>query len=105
MRTDKTEKSTEKPTEKVLEKVPEKTEDKPLEPKPNNENRGSPKDVSSSPVKEYLNRLSKRSVSESTPELKEGSNETWKIFHDFKFKIAQAVEDMKTRSLEGNVFY
>lgn len=51
-------------------------------------------------MKDYLNRLGKRSTSEVLPEGKE-SNETWKIFHDFKFKIAQAVEDMKTRSVEG----
>ncbi|CAG9786258.1 unnamed protein product [Diatraea saccharalis] len=56
-----------------------------------------PKEVSSSPMKEYLNRLGKRSTSDV--DVKE-PNETWKIFHDFKFKIAQAVEDMKTRSLE-----
>ncbi|XP_045535511.1 testis-expressed protein 2 [Papilio machaon] len=59
-----------------------------------------PKEVSSSPVKDYLNRLGKRSTSESIPEGKESANETWKIFHDFKFKIAQAVEDMKTRSVD-----
>ena len=59
-----------------------------------------PKEVTSSPMKDYLNRLGKRSTSEVLPEGKE-SNETWKIFHDFKFKIAQAVEDMKTRSVEG----
>ncbi|CAH0397973.1 unnamed protein product [Chilo suppressalis] len=56
-----------------------------------------PKEISSSPMKDYLNRLGKRSTSEV--DVKE-PNETWKIFHDFKFKIAQAVEDMKTRSLE-----
>lgn len=89
-------------TEKVIEKL----EDiKPIEPKPSEEGRTPPKDVSSSPMKEYLNRLGKRNTPEA-PEVKEGAstNETWKIFHDFKFKIAQAVEDMKTRSLEGTLF-
>lgn len=83
------------------EKIVEKVEDaKTAEPKVTEESRGSvaPKEVTSSPMKEYLNRLGKRSTSEVIPETKEGSNETWKIFHDFKFKIAQAVEDMKTRS-------
>lgn len=82
----------------------EKFDEKPLETKdskPVEENRTPPKEVSSSPMKEYLNRLGKRSTSESA-DVKEG-NETWKIFHDFKFKIAQAVEDMKTRSLEGKL--
>lgn len=51
-------------------------------------------------MKEYLNRLGKRSTPEVT-EVKEGANETWKIFHDFRYKIAQAVEDMKTKSVEG----
>lgn len=61
-----------------------------------------PKEVTSSPVKDYLNRFGKKSsVSEGTGEFKESPNETWKIFHDFKFKIAQAVEDMKSRSSEG----
>ncbi|XP_073945152.1 uncharacterized protein isoform X2 [Choristoneura fumiferana] len=60
-----------------------------------------PKEVTSSPMKEYLNRLGKRNTtSEGSIETKEGSNETWKIFHDFKFKIAQAVEDIKTRSVD-----
>lgn len=59
------------------------------------------KEVSSSPVKDYLNRLSKRSaISEGYGEVKEPPNETWKIFSDFKFKIAQAVEDIKSRSNE-----
>lgn len=41
-------------------------------------------------------------MSEVMTEVKDKeANETWKIFHDFKFKIAQAVEDMKTRSVEG----
>ncbi|KAJ0177113.1 hypothetical protein K1T71_007122 [Dendrolimus kikuchii] len=84
------------------EKLVEKTEDvKPVESKVAEEARSpTPKEVTASPMKEYLNRLGKRSTSEVTPEAKEGSNETWKIFHDFKFKIAQAVEDMKTRSTE-----
>ncbi|XP_035432519.2 testis-expressed protein 2 isoform X2 [Spodoptera frugiperda] len=82
----------------------EKPEDvKPVENKPE-EVKGKeapiPKEVTSSPMKEYLNRLGKRSTPDVTPDVKEGSNETWKIFHDFKFKIAQAVEDMKTRSVE-----
>lgn len=83
------------------EKPAEKTEDvKPLETKVE-EQKSSPvtKEVTSSPMKDYLNRLGKRSTSES-PDTKEGSNETWKIFHDFKYKIAQVVDDMKTRSLE-----
>lgn len=86
------------------EKLVEKPEDvKPVEVKPPEEIKASSvtKEVTSSPMKEYLNRLGKRSTSESSPDVKEGSNETWKIFHDFKFKIAQAVEDMKTRSVEG----
>ncbi|XP_048482601.1 testis-expressed protein 2 isoform X1 [Plutella xylostella] len=60
------------------------------------------KEVSSSPVKDYLSRLSKRNTSSASdvgPEVKE-TNETWKIFHDFKYKIAQAVEDMKSRSVD-----
>lgn len=83
------------------EKLPEKVEDVKQELK-SEENRSpvTPKEVTSSPMKEYLNRLGKRSASEVIPEGKE-ANETWKIFHDFKFKIAQAVEDMKTRSVEG----
>ncbi|XP_063824841.1 testis-expressed protein 2 isoform X2 [Ostrinia nubilalis] len=86
--------------EKLIEKPVEKAEDaKPVESKQAEEGVTviPPKEVSSSPMKEYFNRLGKRSSSEV--EVKE-SNETWKIFHDFKFKIAQAVEDMKTRSLE-----
>lgn len=88
----------EKPSDK------DKPEDvKPAESKDKEDSRSStPKEITSSPMKEYLNRLGKRSTPEVNPEVKEGSNETWKIFHDFKFKIAQAVEDMKTRSLEGN---
>ncbi|CAH0579106.1 unnamed protein product [Chrysodeixis includens] len=85
------------------EKLVEKPEDaKPVESKPAEEAKPAvvPKEVTSSPMKEYLNRLGKRSQSEVSPDVKEGTNETWKIFHDFKFKIAQAVEDMKTRSLE-----
>lgn len=84
----------------------EKFDDKPSETKdskPVEENRTPSKELSSSPMKEYLNRLGKRSTSESA-DAKE-VNETWKIFHDFKIKIAQAVEDMKTRSLEGRVLY
>ncbi|XP_045448409.1 testis-expressed protein 2 [Melitaea cinxia] len=82
------------------EKLTEKVEDVKQELK-SEENRSpvTPKEVTSSPMKEYLNRLGKRSASEVIPEGKE-ANETWKIFHDFKFKIAQAVEDMKTRSVE-----
>lgn len=90
--------------EKLLEKPTEKAEDaKPVDSKQIEEGVSviPPKEVSSSPMKEYFNRLGKRSSSEV--EVKE-SNETWKIFHDFKFKIAQAVEDMKTRSLEGMFF-
>lgn len=62
----------------------------------------TPKEITSSPMKEYLNRLGKRSTSESS-DIKE-PNETWKLFHDFKFKIAQAVEDMKTKSVEGKSY-
>ncbi|KAH9630737.1 hypothetical protein HF086_010678 [Spodoptera exigua] len=86
------------------EKIIEKPEDvKPVESKQEEakvKEAPVPKEVTSSPMKEYLNRLGKRSTPEVTPDVKEGSNETWKIFHDFKFKIAQAVEDMKTRSVE-----
>lgn len=91
----------EKPADK------DKSEDvKPTEIKDKDDSRSStPKEITASPMKEYLNRLGKRSTPDVNPELKEGSNETWKIFHDFKFKIAQAVEDMKTRSLEGNSYY
>ena len=85
-------------SEKVLEKLDDA---KPSEPKQEEVKAAVPKEVSSSPMKEYLNRLGKRSTPDVTPDVKEGSNETWKIFHDFKFKIAQAVEDMKTRSVEG----
>lgn len=81
----------------------EKFDDKILEPKPVEENKTPPKEVSSSPMKDYLNRLGKRSTSE--PADTKEVNETWKIFHDFKFKIAQAVEDMKTRSLEGKLCF
>ncbi|XP_049868978.1 testis-expressed protein 2 isoform X2 [Pectinophora gossypiella] len=86
----------------LLEKVDKQEDkgDKQCETKSSDENRTPAKDVSSSPMKEYLNRLGKRSVSETTEVKDVGSNETWKLFHDFKFKIAQAVEDMKTRSLE-----
>lgn len=91
------------------EKALEKFEDaKPIESKPEEAKASVPKEVTSSPMKEYLNRLGKRSTPDVTPDVKEGkeSNETWKIFHDFKFKIAQAVEDMKTRSVEGkNTIY
>ncbi|XP_059045363.1 testis-expressed protein 2 isoform X2 [Achroia grisella] len=81
------------------EKPSEKNEDvKPVDSKQIDEPK-PPKEVTSSPMKEYLNRLGKRSTSEAAPDAKE-SNETWKIFHDFKFKIAQAVEDMKTRSVD-----
>ncbi|XP_038212158.1 testis-expressed protein 2 isoform X2 [Zerene cesonia] len=81
------------------EKSSEKVEDVKADVKPTEENKSpTPKEISSSPMKEYLNRLGKRSTSESS-DIKE-PNETWKIFHDFKFKIAQAVEDMKTRSVE-----
>ncbi|XP_068631680.1 testis-expressed protein 2 [Battus philenor] len=87
---------TEKPNEKQEEsKAENKSQDESRNPAPS-------KDVTSSPMKDYLNRLGKRSTSESIAETKESSNETWKIFHDFKFKIAQAVEDMKTRSVEEN---
>ncbi|XP_041977923.1 testis-expressed protein 2 [Aricia agestis] len=82
-------------TEKPTEKVEEKSDTKPEESK----TPVPPKEVTSSPMKDYLNRLGKRSNSEVAPETKE-ANETWKIFHDFKYKIAQAVEDMKTRSVE-----
>ncbi|XP_045525738.1 testis-expressed protein 2 isoform X1 [Pieris brassicae] len=81
------------------EKSNEKVEDVKSDPKPTEESKSStPKEITSSPMKEYLNRLGKRSTSESS-DIKE-PNETWKIFHDFKFKIAQAVEDMKTKSVE-----
>ncbi|XP_050670951.1 testis-expressed protein 2 isoform X2 [Leptidea sinapis] len=79
------------------EKPVEKVEDVKCE-KPPEESKTPSKDVTASPMKDYLNRLGKRSTSESS-DVKE-PNETWKIFHDFKFKIAQAVEDMKTRSVE-----
>ncbi|CAH2037700.1 unnamed protein product, partial [Iphiclides podalirius] len=85
------------------EKPNEKTEDaKVVENKFPEESRSSmpPKEVTSSPMKDYLNRLGKRSTSDVIPEAKDSGNETWKIFHDFKFKIAQAVEDMKTRSVD-----
>ncbi|XP_013143593.1 PREDICTED: uncharacterized protein LOC106107325 isoform X2 [Papilio polytes] len=84
------------------EKNDKQDDPKPAESKSQEEGKTSvpAKEVSSSPVKDYLNRLGKRSTSESIPEGKESANETWKIFHDFKFKIAQAVEDMKTRSVE-----
>ncbi|KAG6445868.1 hypothetical protein O3G_MSEX004134 [Manduca sexta] len=84
-------------TEKPIEKLDEV---KPPDAKPEESKTPVPKEVSSSPMKDYLNRLSKKSTSDVAQEVKEGSNETWKIFHDFKFKIAQAVEDMKTRSVE-----
>ncbi|CAK1547090.1 unnamed protein product [Leptosia nina] len=80
------------------EKSSEKVEDVKPDPKPEETKSPTPKEISSSPMKEYLNRLGKRSTSEGS-DMKE-PNETWKIFHDFKFKIAQAVEDMKTRSVE-----
>ncbi|KOB71170.1 Testis-expressed sequence 2 protein, partial [Operophtera brumata] len=81
----------EKPTEK------EKTEDAKSEAKDKEESRSStPKEISSSPMKEYLNRLGKKSTLEGNPDVKEGSNETWKIFHDFKFKIAQAVSSLES---------
>ncbi|CAG9584467.1 unnamed protein product [Danaus chrysippus] len=82
------------------EKTNEKTED--IKPEIKQEETRSvipPKEITSSPMKEYLNRLGKRNTPDVAPEGKE-ANETWKIFHDFKFKIAQAVEDMKTRSVE-----
>ncbi|KAJ8730201.1 hypothetical protein PYW07_017239 [Mythimna separata] len=84
-------------SEKVLEKLDDA---KPTEVKQEEVKAPVPKEVTSSPMKEYLNRLGKRSTPDVTPDVKEGSNETWKLFHDFKFKIAQAVEDMKTRSVE-----
>lgn len=84
--------------EKSVEKL-EDVKGKDVESKSSDECRTPPKDVTVSPVKEYLNRFSKKSASEA--EAKEGGNETWKIFHDFKFKITQAVEDIKTRSGEG----
>ncbi|XP_047995603.1 testis-expressed protein 2 isoform X2 [Leguminivora glycinivorella] len=86
----------EKPSEK-------ENEDPKSDPKPAEETKPAapPKEVTSSPMKEYLNRLGKRATtSEGSIDAKESSNETWKIFHDFKFKIAQAVEDIKTRSVE-----
>ncbi|KAJ8728044.1 hypothetical protein PYW08_016429 [Mythimna loreyi] len=84
-------------SEKALEKLDDA---KPAESKPEEVKAAAPKEVTSSPMKEYLNRLGKRSTPDVTPDVREGSNETWKLFHDFKFKIAQAVEDMKTRSVE-----
>ncbi|XP_052740221.1 testis-expressed protein 2 [Bicyclus anynana] len=84
-------------TEKAVEKV----EDVKAETKTDDKKGDVPKEVTSSPMKEYLNRLGKRSTSEVVTDVKDKeANETWKIFHDFKFKIAQAVEDMKTRSVE-----
>lgn len=68
---------------------------------------------SGSPIKEYLNKLSKRSDSVDTnsdvDSVKENkdrdlsiNSDKWKIFNDFKYKIAQAVEDIKSsRSSEG----
>ncbi|XP_045772138.1 testis-expressed protein 2 [Maniola jurtina] len=86
--------------EKPVEKVEEAKTD-PKDAKVDEKKGDTPKEVTSSPMKEYLNRLGKRSTSEVVTEVKDKeSNETWKIFHDFKFKIAQAVEDMKTRSVE-----
>ncbi|XP_063618771.1 testis-expressed protein 2 isoform X1 [Cydia splendana] len=86
------------------EKPPDKENDDPKsDPKPLEDTKPAapPKEVTSSPMKEYLNRLGKRTTtSEGSIDAKESSNETWKIFHDFKFKIAQAVEDIKTRSVE-----
>ncbi|GBP65199.1 Testis-expressed protein 2 [Eumeta japonica] len=59
------------------------------------------KEVTSSPMKEYLNRLGKRTGnSDINADVKDGPNETWKIFHDFKYKITQAVEDIKSRSVD-----
>ncbi|XP_039754159.1 testis-expressed protein 2 [Pararge aegeria] len=84
-------------TEKPVEKV----EDVKNETKADEKKGDPPKEVTSSPMKEYLNRLGKRNTSEVVADVKDKeANETWKIFHDFKFKIAQAVEDMKTRSVE-----
>lgn len=87
------------------EKLQEKPEDvKTVENKSDDtRNTATAKEITSSPMKEYLNRLSKKSISDVPQEVKEGSNETWKIFHDFKFKIAQAVEDMKTKSVDGKL--
>lgn len=66
---------------------------------------------SGSPIKEYLNKLSKRSDSIDTTSdvdsVKENrdlsiNSDKWKIFNDFKYKIAQAVEDIKSsRNNEG----
>nr|XP_049700004.1 testis-expressed protein 2 isoform X1 [Helicoverpa armigera]XP_049700005.1 testis-expressed protein 2 isoform X1 [Helicoverpa armigera] len=86
--------------EKPVEKPIEKSEDGKSAEGKQDEAKPVPKEVSSSPMKDYLNRLGKRSTPDVTPDVKEAPNETWKIFHDFKFKIAQAVEDMKTRSVE-----
>ncbi|CAH2268975.1 jg16000 [Pararge aegeria aegeria] len=84
-------------TEKPVEKV----EDVKNETKADEKKGDPPKEVTASPMKEYLNRLGKRNTSEVVADVKDKeANETWKIFHDFKFKIAQAVEDMKTRSVE-----
>lgn len=88
--------------EKPVEKPIEKSEDGKSAEGKQDEAKPVPKEVSSSPMKDYLNRLGKRSTPDVTPDVKEAPNETWKIFHDFKFKIAQAVEDMKTRSVEEN---
>lgn len=63
-----------------------------------------PKDVSFSPVKDYLNRFSKKNNNtEINTDVKEAPNETWKMFHGFKYKIAQAVGDMKSKSVEGKL--
>ncbi|XP_053608134.1 testis-expressed protein 2 isoform X2 [Plodia interpunctella] len=81
------------------EKVDKSEDAKNVEAKGSEETKTTPqKEITASPMKEYLNRLGKRSTSETSQD--KDSNETWKIFHDFKFKIAQAVEDMKTRSVE-----
>ncbi|XP_072932096.1 testis-expressed protein 2-like isoform X2 [Epargyreus clarus] len=105
-RTDKTSSILDKYFKSIRTEKPEKSIDKPedvkAETKEETKTAPPPKEVTSSPMKEYLNRLGKRNTSEGTPEPKEPkeANETWKIFSDFKFKIAQAVEDMKTRSVE-----
>lgn len=66
---------------------------------------------SGSPIKEYFTKFSKRSDSVDTnsevESIKENkdvniNSDKWKLFNEFKYKIAQAVEDIKSsRNSEG----
>lgn len=68
-------------------------------------------EISGSPIKEYFSKFNKRSDStethsdvESVKEIKEKDkdHDRWKLFTDFKDKIAQAVEDIKSsKATEG----